>query len=169
MKSPILIFSLIILLALVIGCPKGEEAGEVSQASVEADVAAIKALFQEWVRLYNVHDYDKIMSLIYAENSIQMPPDGPIRLGKEAILLGYRRTSELNDEHCDRSVVEDVRVSGDLAVVRGEDAGTSIPRGGGEPVKYNLKWLMILERQSDGAWKWICEMWNYNDSLSEEP
>jgi ketosteroid isomerase-like protein len=165
MKSRSLVLSLIILLVFVIGCPRGGEADEVSKASVEADIAAIKALFQEFVPLYNSHDYDKIVSVFYAEDSIQMPPNEPVRMGKEAIRLGYRRTAELNDEHCDRSVIEDLRVSGDLAVVRGADAGTSIPRGGGEPVKYNLKWLTVLRRQPDGAWKWICEMWNYDDAL----
>jgi hypothetical protein len=27
----------------------------------------------------------------------------------------------------------------------------------------------VLERQSDGAWKWIYEMWNDNDPLPEMP
>jgi len=137
--------------------------------NVEADVAAIKASLAEWVQLYNAGDFDKIMSIFYAEISIQMPPNEPIRKGKEAILLGYQKERELNDEHCDSSVVEDVRVSGNLAVVRGIDTGTSTPRSGGEPVKYNLKWLIVLDRQSDGAWKWIYEMWNDNNPLPETP
>jgi len=62
-----------------------------------------------------------------------------------------------------------VRVSGDLAVVRGTDTGTTAPKSGGEPVKYNLKWLTVLERQPDGTWKWIYEMWNDNDPLPEKP
>jgi ketosteroid isomerase-like protein len=98
-----------------------------------------------------------------------MPPNEAIRKGKEAILLGYQKARELNDEHCDSSVVEDVRVSGDLAVVQGIDTGTSTPRSGGEPVKYSLKWLTVLERQSDGTWKWIYEMWNDNNPLPETP
>jgi len=88
---------------------------------------------------------------------------------QEAILLGYQKTRELNDEHCDTSVVEDVRVSGNLAVVQGIDTGITTPRSGGESVKYSLKWLTVLERQSDGTWKWIYEMWNDNNPLPETP
>lgn len=169
MKNLILVLSLVSLLCFTFGCQKGEEVAEAPKVNVEADVAAIKASFQEWVQLYNPGDFDKIMSIFYAKNSIQMPPNEPIRKGKEAILLGYQKTRELSDEYCDSSVVEDVRVSGDLAVAQGIDTGTSTPRSGGEPVKYNLKWLTVLERQSDGAWKWIYEMWNDNNPLPEKP
>ena len=161
MKNPILVVSLVLLLCFTFGCQKGEEAAKAPKVNVEADVAAIKASFDEFVQLYNAGDFEKIMSN-YAENSIQMPPNESNRKGKEAILLGYQKTRELNDEHCDSRVVEDVRVSGDLAIVRGTDTGTTTPRSGGEPVKYSLKWLTVLERQSDGAWKSIYEMWNDN-------
>jgi ketosteroid isomerase-like protein len=170
MKNPILIVSFILLLCFAFGCQKqGKEVAKESEASVEADVAVIKASFDEFIQLYNASDLDRIMSIFYTENSTQMPPNESIRKGKEAILLGYQKERELNDEHCDSSVVEDVRVSGDLAVVQGIDTGTSTPRSGGEPVKYSLKWLTVLERQSDGTWKWIYEMWNDNNPLPETP
>jgi len=94
-------------------------------------------------------------------------PNVPIRKGKEAILLGYQETSKLNDEHCDSTIIEDVRVYGDLAVARGIDTGTTTPKGGRESARYSLKWLIVLERQSDGAWKWTHEIWNENEPLPE--
>jgi ketosteroid isomerase-like protein len=102
------------------------------------------------------------MSIFYAENSVLMSPNVSIRKGKEAILLGYQKARESDDEQVDSSVVEDVRVSGDLAVARGIDTGTSTPRSGGKPVNFNLKWLIVFERQSDGTWKCIYEIWNDN-------
>lgn len=169
MKNPMLVVSLVLLLCFSFGCQKqGKEVAKAPEVNVEADVAAIKATFDEWVPLYNAGDFDKVISF-YAENSMQMPPNEPIRKGKEAMLIGMKNARELNDEHCDSSVVEDVRVSGDLAVVRGTDTGTTTPKSGGEPVKYNLKWLTVLERQTDGTWKWIYEMWNDNDPLPEKP
>jgi ketosteroid isomerase-like protein len=137
------------------------------EVNIEADIAAIKASFDEFVQLYNANNFDRIMSIFYIENSIQMPPNESIRKGKAAILLGYHKTRELNDEHIDYSVIEDVRVSGDMAVVRGLDTGTTTPRSGGKPVKYNMKWLTILERQPDGTWKWIYEIWNENNPFPE--
>jgi ketosteroid isomerase-like protein len=160
---------LVLLLCFAFACQKqGIEVSKEAGVNVEADVAAIKASFDEWVQLYNAGDFDRIMSIFYAENAILMSPNVSIRKGKEAILLWYQKASELNDEHVDSSVVEDVRVSGDLAVAWGIDAGATTPKSGGEPVKYNLKWLTVLERQSDGTWKWIYEIWNDNP-LPETP
>jgi ketosteroid isomerase-like protein len=135
------------------------------RTNVEANVAAIKALLDEWVQLYNAGEFDRLMSIFYAENSILMPPNESIRKGKEAILLGYQKASKLNDEHVDNTVVEDVHVSGDLAVMRGIDTGTTTPRIGGEPVKFTVKWLIVFEHQPDGTWKCICEIWNDNPLL----
>jgi ketosteroid isomerase-like protein len=170
MKKLLCVIPLAVLLCFAFACQKqGKEVAKEPKVNVEADVAAIKASFDEWVQLSNAGDLDRIMSIFYAENSIQMAPNDSIRKGKEAILLGYQQNRELNDEHWDSSVVEDVRVSGDLAVVRGTDTGTTTPRSGGEPVKFNLKWLIVLERQSDGTWKWLYEMWNSNNPRPETP
>jgi ketosteroid isomerase-like protein len=32
-----------------------------------------------------------------------------------------------------------------------------------------LKWLMVFERQSDGAWKCLYEMWNDNNPIANLP
>ena len=170
MKRLLCVIPLVFLLCFAFACQKqGKNVAEEPVANVEADVAAIKASIDEFVQLYNAGDFDRIVSIFYAENAIQMLPNESICRGKEAILLGYHKAHELNDEHIDSSVVEDVRVSGDLAVVWGIDRGTTTPKNGGEPVKYDLKWLNVLERQSDGTWKWIYEMWNDNNPLPETP
>jgi len=162
MKDRALVIPLLFTLVCVVpSCrTNGVDEARETEASTDGDVAAITASVGDWTRLYNAGDFDRIVSTFYSERAVQMPPDQALRRGREAILLGYRRNRELNDERCDRSVVEDVRVSGDLAVVRGTDTGTSAPRDGGEPTPYRVKWLVVLERQSDGTWKWICEMWN---------
>jgi ketosteroid isomerase-like protein len=130
--------------------------------NVEADVSAIKALLAEWVQLYNAGDFEKLVSVFYSENAILIAPDRPVRKRKEAILLGYQKYDELNKEHVDSSVAEEVRVSGNLAAAWGVDTGTSTPRRGGEPVKYRVNWLMAFERQPDKTWKCLDEMWNDN-------
>lgn len=169
MINRFVVIPLVILLCFAIGCQKEEEAAGTPTAKVEADVAAIKATLDEWMRLYNAGEFEKLVSAFYTEDAVLMTPNVPIRKGKEAILLGYQETSKLNDEHCDSTVVEDVRVSGDLAVARGIDTGTTTPKGGGEPARYSLKWLIVLERQSDGAWKWTHEIWNENLPFPEKP
>jgi len=163
MKNQLLLIPLILLLCFIFTCQKQDtEATTETEPNLEADIAAIKLLLDEWVQLYNAGDFDKLMSIFYDENSVLMSPNVTIRKGKEAILLGYQKASQLDDEHVDSSVVEDVRVSEDLAVARGIDTGTSTPRSGGKPVNFNLKWLIVFERQSDGTWKCIYEIWNDN-------
>jgi ketosteroid isomerase-like protein len=161
---------LIFLLSLALACQKqGKKIAMDSEATVEADIAAIKALLDEWVQLYNAEDFDRLMSNFYAESPMLMAPNAPIRKGKEAILLSYQKGSELNIEHVDGSIAEDVRVSGNIAVAWGMDTGTTTPRSGGESVKYSLKWLMVFERQSGGTWKCLYEIWNDNNPSLETP
>lgn len=163
-----MVISLALLVCLAFACERrSQEVGKESKADIEADVTAIKALINKWGQLSDADDIDGIMSVFYAENSILMPPNESIYKGKEAIRLLYQEYRKSNKDHYDSSVVEDVRVSGDLAVARGMDTGITTPRSGGEAVKFNQKWLMVFERQSDGAWKCISEMWNENPAQTE--
>jgi ketosteroid isomerase-like protein len=163
---------LVIVLFLLIGaafCGRRESPGvsRVPTTAVAADVAAIKALLAEFVDLYNAEEYQQLIANFYATNAILMTPNAPARRTPEAILFSYQKYSELNVEHIDSSVAEDVRVCGDIAHAWGMDRGTTTPRSGGAPVPYNLKWLMVFQRQSGGAWKCLYEMWNENGPPSD--
>jgi ketosteroid isomerase-like protein len=163
MKNRILLILLGLLLCFSFACKEhGHNVAKESEASVEADVVEIKALLEKWVELYNAGEFDQLVSFFYAENAILKSPDMPLRKGKEDILLGYQKYDELNKEHVDSNVADEVRVSRNLAVAWGTDTGASTPRSGREPVKYTVNWLIAFERQSDGAWKCIYEMWNEN-------
>ena len=168
MKKRILGVFLGLLICSALSCQKQDKEAKAGGA-VEADVAAIKALIAEWVDLYNAEDFPKMNSAFYAENAILMNPNAPAHKTKEDILLSYQKLSELNIEHVETSVVEDLRVCGDWAFGRGTDTGTTTPRSGGAPVPYSVKWLMVFERQSDGNWKCLYEMWNDNSPLAEQP
>jgi ketosteroid isomerase-like protein len=170
MKKRIWLAIFVLLLGSAISCQKKDREAKVKPGEgVEADVAAIKALIAEWVDLYNAEDFPKLISAFYAENAILMNPNGPAHETKETILLSYQKWSELNIEHVVTSVVEDLRVCGDWAFGRGMDTGTTTPRSGGAPVPYSVKWLMVFERQPDGAWKCRYEMWNDNSPVAEQP
>jgi ketosteroid isomerase-like protein len=170
MKKRIWLVCFVLLLGIATPCQKqdGSAVGK-AKTGVEADVAAIKTLIDEWIRLYNAEDFQNVMAVFYANNAIVMPPNAPACRTKEAILRMYQTDAELNIEHVDTSVAEDVRVSGNTAVAWGMDTGTTTPRSGGAPVPYSLKWLMGFERQSDGAWKCLYEMWNDNHPVGNLP
>ena len=154
---------LVLLLCVAFSCTQhGARDSNVPVARMEADTRAVRTALDQWIQLYNAGEYKSLISTFYAEDAVLMAPNSPVCKGREAILLGYMKDAEANDEHVDTTMVEDVRVSGDLAVASGWDAGTTTPRAGGSPEKYSVKWLMVLKRQADGAWRFIYEVWNEN-------
>jgi len=166
MKKHVSAIVMVSFLCLFYSCQRQDEnAVEKAAAGVNADVAAIKALLAEFVRLYNAEDFQGLISVFYTKDAILMTPNAPARRTHEEKLLSYQKWAESNIEHIDASVAEDVRVSGDMAVAWGMDTGTTTPRSGGDPVPYSMKWLMAFERQSDGAWKCLYEMWNDNEPI----
>jgi uncharacterized protein (TIGR02246 family) len=162
MKKLLMILPMVFLLCFTFGCQKAEEVAEEPVVDVEADVEVLKNMLDEWMALYNAGDLEKLVSFFYAEDVVAMGDNQPILKGRDAILAEYKKEYEMYDSYGDISVVEDVRVSGDLAMVRGNDTGTYAPKGGGEPTKYDVKWVYIFERQPDGTWKCVCEIWNSN-------
>jgi uncharacterized protein (TIGR02246 family) len=166
MNNRTILAVLIVLLCAVSSCTKDKtREADLAAARMEADASAVRNALDQWVQLYNAGQYETLISTLYAEDAVLMAPNGPIRKGREAILLGYMKTTEVNDEHVDTTAVDDVRVSGDLAVASGWDAGTTTPRAGGSPEKYSVKWLMVMKRQSDNTWKLIYEVWNENGNV----
>lgn len=169
MKNLVLSVFVVFLLYPSYACRhRVEDLPKDSARVVESDVAAVKALINEWVRLYNAEDFESLASVFYADNAVLMTPNAPARRTREAILLSYRQDAERNIEHVDGSIPEEIRVTGNLAVAWGTDTGTTTPRNGGEPEPYSLKWLMVFEHQSDGVWKCLYEMWNENGSGADK-
>ena len=164
MKKLLMIIPLVTLLCFTFSCQQAEEAYEEKPAvDIEADVEAIKGMVDEWMALAIAGDFERLVSFYYAEDAVMMPANAPNREGREAILSDFKKENEKYDSsQLDSSITEDVRVSGDLAMVRGADTGINTPKGGGEPIKYNQKWVGIFERQPDGTWKCICEIGNSN-------
>lgn len=161
MRRYFFIMALILVFCLPIACRKqGEDAAKRSAVGVEADQAAINALLDDWVRLYNACDFLELVSAFYAENAVLLSPVEPPRKGREDILAGYQRASLVNDERVERSVIKDIRVSGDLASAWGLDSGVTTPRNGSGPSPYAVQWLMTFERRPDGSWKCVYEMWD---------
>ncbi len=160
MKRRAILMAVFPMLCFVSSCQKQPEPAT-HIPDVKADMAAIREVIGRWVELYNVEDFDGVMSL-YAEEAVLMAPNAAEHKGKAEILRAYERDAKANEEHVNNSIIEDIKVSGDLGVARGEDSGTTKPRNGDDLTRYSLKWLIVLERQPDNSWKFICEIWNDN-------
>ncbi len=158
MKKSLLQFSilpLILLLGLTVSC---QQQGE--KVDVEADIAAIKDLVNQYGAAVNAGDLDLWISL-WADNGIQMPPNAPAVIGKEQIRT---ENESMFAEFVLEMVVtnKEVRVAGDLAFARGTYTLSLTPKAGGEIIQIDGKWLSILERQDDGSWKFARDIYNDN-------
>jgi ketosteroid isomerase-like protein len=166
MKKLLMIIPLVILLCFTFGCQQGEEVAEEPVVDVEADVEAIKDLGEERLAAVNTGDIDRLMSL-YADNAVRIPPNEPALIGKEAIQGNFQQGFDLFTEETD-SVVVDRKIGGDLVFLRGTWTSIQTPKTGGETLKYNGNWVAIDQKQPEGIWKIICEIWS-DESLVYPP
>jgi uncharacterized protein (TIGR02246 family) len=145
------IWVLAAILTLVAGCaPK---------ADAPKDVAAIKAMAEEWDQAETAGDA-AALSEQFADGAVRLAPNGPIQVGKEAIHSALRTYF---DQYSDQAVnvTEDVRVVGDLAFARGTYASKSTPKVPGAAVVDDKgKWLTAYRRQAGGSWKIVVDIWN---------
>ena len=145
------IWVLAAILTLVAGCaPK---------ADAPKDVAAIKAMAEEWDQAETAGDA-AALSEQFADGAVRLAPNGPIQVGKEAIHSALRTYF---DQYSDQAVnvTGDVRVVGDLAFARGTYASKSTPKVPGAAVVDDKgKWLTAYRRQAGGSWKIVVDIWN---------
>ena len=134
-------------------------AGCAPKADAPKDVAAIKALAVAWGPAITAGNAAALTEQ-FADGAIRLPPNGPIQVGKEAILSSLRAFLDLYSvEEVD--VAEDVRVVGDLAFARGTGASKSTPKlPGAAIIDDKGKWVSVYRRQSDGSWKIVIDIWN---------
>jgi uncharacterized protein (TIGR02246 family) len=124
-----------------------------------ADVQAIKDTGSAWDKAYNAANAEALASGYYTADAVRMEPYQAAIGGKDAIRTSLQKYF---DQYADegRTAVEDVRVSGDLAIARGTAEGKSSLKVGGDPAPYKAKWVTAYQRQPDGSWKSFWDIWN---------
>ena len=149
MKRVIVIFLGIIML-LMFGCTK--------QVDTQADIQALKNSVEKFDVAINAGDFETLASL-YTEDAIRMPPNRPAWVGNDAIRAGFKKGLEQYDIVVDNSA-EDVRVVGDWAFMRGVATVKLTPKTGDGPIKETSKWMGFWQRQRDGSWKIVSDIYN---------
>ncbi len=130
-----------------------------------ADVQAIKDISAAWDKAWTAGNAETLASF-YTADAIVMDPNKPASVGKDAMRASYEKYfDQFSDENS--GVVEDVRVSGDLAVVRGTQETKSTPKAGGPSIQDKSKWINVLQRQKDGSWKIFWDIWNTDRPVAD--
>ena len=142
-----------VFFALSCAIQPAEEAVVDDTAQKEADIQAINTVAELWDEADAAGDVDALMSLV-TDDFIRMEPNKPAIVGKEAFRESLQQPS--NDEYSlqdAKDVIEEIRLAGDWAYVRGSWSGTVVLKAGGDPIHVTSKWMDIRERQKDGSWK----------------
>jgi ketosteroid isomerase-like protein len=137
--------------------PSPAAASAIAAAEAKRVEATIREALDQWVRAYNSRDTAGVMA-VWAPDLLGWYPGTPdinygdTRAGFEREFAGheFRSTYSL--------VVEEVQVSGDLAVVRDRWTETDTRPGSQEVTTTRLKSFELWRRQPDGTWKisrWI--------------
>jgi uncharacterized protein (TIGR02246 family) len=149
MKRMIFIFLCIVML-LLLGCQE--------KVDTQADVEAIKKVIPEINQAYSNQDYEFLASC-YLENAVRMHPNIPALVGRDNIRANFKEALEKYEMQI-TNLIEDVRVTGDYAFVRGSATAKLTPKSGGDPIRGTSKWMTFLQRQPDGSWKIVSDIWN---------
>ncbi len=133
-------------------------------ADVEADRAAIEAVREAEEAAAVAGSVDDFMAL-FADDAVFLQPNGPQAAGADAmreVMEGFMEASKIEFNRYD---TEEVLVSGDLAVERYSAEWTLTPKAGGDPVTEGVKGIHVMERQADGSWKIVYDVWNSDEPL----
>jgi|GEM_PF-1070349 len=119
--------------------------------------AAIREALDRWVKAYNSRDVAGVMA-VWAPDLVGWYPGTP-DINYADTRAGFEREFSSHDFRSTYAlVVEEVQVSGDIAVVRDRWTETDTRPGSQEVTTTKLKSFELWRRQPDGAWKisrWI--------------
>ena len=133
--------------------PEAEEA-----VTAEADVEAINAVRDAFAVAYNAGDAAALVALL-TDDVVLMPPNEPALVGSDA----YQSWTEALFEQFTTELTimsEELVVAGDWAFDRGVYTQTLTSTAGGDVIQDSGKYLVIFQRQADGAWKVARDIWN---------
>jgi uncharacterized protein (TIGR02246 family) len=118
-----------------------------------ADVQAIRQSVEAYEKAVNGKDATAIVALM-TDKTEWSEPHMPAVVGKDAIGKLHQGVFDQGDLK-NAVPVADVRAVGDLGFARGTWTQTFTPKAEGvASVSNSGNWMVVLQRQSDGSWKW---------------
>jgi uncharacterized protein (TIGR02246 family) len=152
----------LILFSILFGC-----AQESKETDVEADIAAIKELYNQYCQAVDASDLDDFMTL-WTDDAIRMDHNNFAIIGKEKIRAHFKKRFDPFNNKMILYGETEVQVSGDLAFARGNVTLDITPKEKDTTTHFDVKFLDILKRQEDGSWKIYIDSPSLNPNLSDE-
>jgi uncharacterized protein (TIGR02246 family) len=131
-----------------------------SATSDDGEVKKLRTLLETAVNAFNLGDLETYMRL-HTDDAIVLGPNRPAVVGRDAV---RKSTQQLFERFRvdEKRTVEEIRISGSLAFVRGNYDSTLTPKADQPPSRDTGKYIEILEKQRDGSWKYARSIWNSN-------
>lgn len=129
-----------------------------------ADRSSIRAVVEGLIAADNVEDIDRVLSS-YSDDAVLITPTGEDVVGINAIRSHYEQLFEDADFRI-QLTIDEITVSGNLAVVRGVNDVVATADSGASHVR--SKFLMSLRRQSKGSWQVLHLIWSNQPASDEE-
>ena len=129
-----------------------------------SDVDSVKEMLAKYAKGCNTGDFDFWMSL-WTDDGVQMPPNTPVRIGKEQIRDGMKPVFDQFKLKIEVNL-DEAKVFGDYGLTRCTYTLDLIPKAGGETIhaEPDGKALTIFRRHSDNSWKILYDCFNSNAS-----
>jgi uncharacterized protein (TIGR02246 family) len=155
-------FSLVAVL-LVVGC---QQSNVQTAAARATDVKAIRNAETAWNHAYASKDLDNAISF-YKDDATVLNPGMPAVIGKEnirAVMQKYFADKNFT-LHFEAAKVE-VAQSGDIGYSQGTAESTMTDPATGKVVNEKGKYLTVWQKQSNGGWRAIEDMYNTDQTVS---
>lgn len=130
------------------------------KAGEEADIQAIKRIYEKWDEAENAGDANALVLLV-TDDIIWMEPNRPVIVGKAALHELLESSYETHSMKNMKTVVDEIRLSGDWAYVRSSYCTIRVPKDGSETVNRIGRIVDLCERQEDGSWKIARDIFNF--------
>ncbi len=153
--------NLVLFLALgvfVTACAPTEQA---------VDPNDIREVYDAFNAAFSAADAEAVEAF-YADNATRVDEDGYVMDGIAAIRDEVSTFFGDNDYVLDEATAPDIQASGDLAVTLSVFREHWTPKAGGETSQQVGQWLIVWQRQSDGSWMIIREMYVFEETEEAE-
>jgi ketosteroid isomerase-like protein len=149
------LFAGAVLVALVAACQPPAEAPAMPAALSEQDMATIQAMLDNYGATVTAQDWATYVGY-YADDAVRMPPNEPMYQGKDAILASAEALPAVTNLTLTTQLIDG---QGNLAYARGTYT-FDLGQAEGELMNMVGKWHAIYERQADGSWLCVSDIWN---------
>jgi uncharacterized protein (TIGR02246 family) len=125
----------------------------------QEDEKAIRNLIDAYEKGFLASDWNA-QGEFYAEDSVQMPPNESVVVGKEAIQSRIESYEEITSFDYRERPIMIIEGRDDLAFTWSHYKGKGKYKG--ESFSNGAVMLTVFRKQQDGTWKIVCDIWSYD-------